>query len=549
MFSIRYHELRHLRAGAWLAAGLLTAPFRLDASVSRFLELATEIPLRGLGVGLDVAAGPQGQTYLSSESQGGIWRLQDGGSTWVPLVSGAPGPDVPRHPIGILADPQGRIWVADGDGGQVVVMDAQGRVKQLFGGGRQLPLRNRAALSQADLNQVAVWSTETRSLTLLSLQPEVLPRSQSFADASLCIVAGPATQVCIGEERNTLVAYEDGQVSGRITLGGRYARVGDLEPASGGKIYLTDTVGRRIYATTPNLGTATRFRLYESLLQTPTRLAVAEDRLWLVDEGRQSLLGFRIRDAESAWEHAILGEEYLALGLDQEAYDELQRAQALGLYHPDITLQIGIALYGLEQFEEALGRWGGLAAASQASGALDLWRGNALFRLGRYPEALDAYMSVKAGDPDYPRARFNLAQAHLSLGQFEPARALLEELVARRPEHAFARLSLARALMGLGDHRRAEDLLRETLARGQAAQLALYQLGHLYLVTGDTASALPLLEQAAEQGPYFRAALSDLIEAHQRVGNLQAVQGYRQRLHSLVGTAKALDPVILEDDR
>lgn len=548
MISFRCDQIRRVGSCAWLAVALLTTTLSLEASASRFLELETEIPVRGLGVGLDVAVGPDGRPYLSSESQGGIWRLAESGVSWLPLISGTPGRDVPRHPKSILADPQGHLWVSDGDRGRVAIMDAQGRVRHLFDDGRKL-IRKPSELSRAGPDQVAVWSNETRSLTLLSTRPEVLPSSQSFADATLCIVEGQTIRICVAEDRKTLLAHQDGRLNGRWTLDGTYPRVGDLEPASDGSIYLTDTAGRRLYAVTADLGRVSRFRLYESLLQTPTRVAIAADRLWLIDEGRQSLLGFRIREAVSAWEHAILGEEYLALGLDQEALDELGHARALGLVHPDLDLQTGIVLYGLDRFEEALASWNGLSESHLMTGAIGLWRGNALFRLGRHREALDAYMSVTPHDSDYPRARFNLAQTHLALGQPEPARSALDDLVAHQPDHDLARLSLARALVDLGEHRQARSLLEGLIAKGPAAQLARYQLGHLFLVTGDIPSALPLLQQAAEQGPDFRAALTDLIEAHRNLENTQLVQFYQQRLNSLRSVAEALDPLILEDGR
>jgi tetratricopeptide (TPR) repeat protein len=348
-------------------------------------------------------------------------------------------------------------------------------------------------------------------------------------------------------DRKTLSRHASGKATGTWELTGPYARIGDLELAPDGDIYLTDTPGRRIFAVSDDLKSAKRFRLYESLLQTPTRLTSTADRLWLVDEGRKAVMQFRLRTAETAWEHALLGEEYLALSLHEAALRELEIARGLGLSMPDLELNVGIALYGLGRYQDALTTWRKLGDIPETQDVMGLWRGNALFRLGRYEDAVRAYDAVREESADGTRAVFNLGQARLALGQYGPAKMQFQRLLQRVPGNAFAKVGLARAHIGLGEIERAVPLLVEVASEGPAADVARYHLGHLRLTTGEVEAALPLLERAAKQGPYFRAALRDLIEANRRLGDTERARFYEQRLESLREDTDTLAAFILED--
>lgn len=514
--------------------------------VSRFLELESEIPVRQFGVNLDIAATATGEVYLSSESRGGIWRLAEDNPVWVPLIQGEPGPDVPRHPESIDTDSSGDIWASDADRHRVVVIGPAGQVNRSYSDGGRI-LRKPSLLSVADEEHVGVWIADNGNLVLLAKDSAVIAAFSPVPKSDYCVLVDPVTAYCVQADRKTLSRHAAGETVGTWALTGPYARIGDLELAPDGEIYLTDTSGRRIFAVSGDLKSAKRFRLYESLLQTPTRLTATVDRLWLVDEGRKAVMQFRLRTAETAWEHALLGEEYLALSLHEAALQELNIARGLGLHRSDLAINVGIALYGLGRYQDALAAWGKLDTVPETRDRMRLWRGNALFRLGRYEEAANEYDAVAEESADGPRAMFNLGQVHLVLGKYGPAKAQFQRLLQRDPGHAFAKVGLARAHIGLGETERAVPLLVEAASEGPAADVARYHLGHLRLTTGEVEAALPLLERAAKQGPYFRAALRDLIEANRRLGDTERARFYEQRLESLREDADALAAFILED--
>ena len=527
---------------------LLSASASVPASdvVSRFLDLEAEIPVTQFGVNLDIAATSKGEVYLSSESRGGIWRLAENSPAWTPLIHGNPGPDVPRHPESIDTDSSGDIWASDADRHRAVVISPVGRVIQTYSDAGRI-LRKPSLLSVADEEHVGVWIADNGALVLLAKDSAAITPFPAVPKSDYCVLGDPVTAYCVQADRKTLSRHASGKATGTWELTGPYARIGDLELAPDGDIYLTDTPGRRIFAVSDDLKSAKRFRLYESLLQTPTRLTATADRLWLVDEGRKAVMQFRLRTAETAWEHALLGEEYLALSLHEAALRELEIARGLGLSRPDLELNVGIALYGLGRYQDALTTWRKLGDIPETQDVMGLWRGNALFRLGRYEDAVRAYDAVREESADGTRAVFNLGQARLALGQYGPAKMQFQRLLQRVPGNAFAKVGLARAHIGLGEIERAVPLLVEVASEGPAADVARYHLGHLRLTTGEVEAALPLLERAAKQGPYFRAALRDLIEANRRLGDTERARFYEQRLESLREDTDTLAAFILED--
>jgi hypothetical protein len=124
----------------------------------------------------------------------------------------------------------------------------------------------------------------------------------------------------------------------------------------------------------------------------------------------------------------------------------------------------------------------------------------------------------------------------------------LEALLVTQPDNAQARLALARALVGLGREHEAYPML-ERLAQGSgpAAGQAAYLLGHQRLLAGDARAALPLLEQAARLGPHYRAALTDLAQAHRQLGHGEHARLYEQRAAGLERDTAYLATLILED--
>ncbi len=532
----------------------LAAPVPARESVSPFLELEAEVPLGDVGVGLAIAATPAGELYLSDESRGGIRRLAADGMAWQPLIAADPGSKLPRHPAAIATDAAGRLWVTDTDRRRVVVIGPAGEPAQTYEDGRRL-LRKPTRLARLGDGRMTVWDTEGSALVQFGSESDPLAPAiallSSHPGADFCLPADRGVAYCVAADHKTFTSQASGKTLATWTPPGPYPRIGDVVIAPTGDLYLTDTAGRRLYLLTADLGTATRLRVYESLFQSPTHLALAEGRLWLLDEGRKSALQFHPRIAETAWEHSLLGEEYLTLGLFEPALSELEAAQRLGLDRPDLTLNIGSARYGLGQFAAAIAAWEALPPEVRDQPAARLRRANAQFRLGRHQEAVEGYAAIPPTAAEYQAARFNLAQVHLTMGEYEPARAALADLLRAKPDNPQARLALARALIGLGRAQEAAALLEPLTQTGAVAGPitgeAAYLLGHQRLAAGHAQQALPLLELAATLGPHYHAVLADLAQAYQQLGDAERARLYAQRAADLSTDADHLASLILED--
>jgi tetratricopeptide (TPR) repeat protein len=298
-----------------------------------------------------------------------------------------------------------------------------------------------------------------------------------------------------------------------------------------------------LLALSERLQPAQRFYLYEHLLRRPTRFTFQGDSLWLIDEGLQELLQLTLRTAVTGLDHALLGEEYLALNLFVPALQELDTALRLGQQHAEIYLLRGRALYGLGRYAEAL------TAFDRADRPLhDFWRGNALFRLGRYEDALQAFQAALELEPDNDLFLFNSAQALLTLGRFSPAEAVFRRLLARVPDHPQARMGLARALLGTGEHNSAIAILTELTKDSRAERAARHYLGLAYLQSGDLKAALPLLERSAREGPFFKEAFSALALAYRRSDQPERALYFEQRLKTFDRQAQSLRGYILENN-
>jgi tetratricopeptide (TPR) repeat protein len=522
----------------WSAAMVAAAGGNDEAGPAdrAFLELEARYSLAGLGVDLDVAVAPGGAVYVGSGSVGRLWRLEHGGlSPFADERLCDQGSRVWPSAVGV--DAGGRLWVVDQRSGRVQAIDPMGR---------SIACRVEAR-------------RERDAVLVFQAGPGTPRRRWAPTGSHGCIEAvGPGFPdlYCISLEGDRVVKVHDRRVAAEFRLPGRYPRaVGlALDHALGNvgndvdAVYVTDAANARLYRLSPALTQPYRLRLYEKSLRSPGRLALANGRLWLIDEGRQELLEFALRRAQTALEHRLLGEEFLSLGLYRQALAELARAGGDGAA---LSLLQGRALYGLKRYQQAWAAFSQAGRAPRSRAEAGFHAANSLFRLGRYDAALTAYRRAARAPGRFAwPAAFNQAQTLVALGRYQAAGALFDDLERRRPGDPGVRVGAARSALGQGDAAAAIEWLTPlpTAPTGSVpVRESRLVLGLARFAAGSARQALPLLQQAARDGPRYREALTALAQAQHRLGLDRQAAQTRATLAGLSARAAALNDFILEE--
>ena len=143
--------------------------------------------------------------------------------------------------------------------------------------------------------------------------------------------------------------------------------------------------------------------------------------------------------------------------------------------HGQPLLEYGILLGARGRTDEAIAAFEGALAEYGGEQPGTSWAlnnlGNELRAAGRLPEAIERLRASVAGQPDYARARYNLALALLDAARdapdprpiLEETRSQLEESVRLDPGHPGARLQYGLLLRRLGRHVEGDEQLREVL--------------------------------------------------------------------------------------
>lgn len=512
-----------------MGLGVVVGGMAAASTPTPYLDLEARIPLQGLGVGLDIDVAPEGKVYVGSRSKG-LWYLRRDGGWGAIQVREVVGRGRERHlrlhPERIAAGSGDTVWAVEPDKARVLEIDPQGHVRRRYGASDGLHEPSFAVWRPMD--GLAIWDKALQRL--VSPGRPVPQEPLQGGPYTLCTPGDSIYRYCIRAAGTAVVALAGGQAVATVSAREGHAKWADLTVDPEGQVYAVDPTRRRIYRFEPGLAGSHRLVLYEDLFTEPTRVAVADGSLWLIDEGRKVLYRYRIRKAVTGLEHRLLGEEQLAVGAFESALATLRKAQALGDQDPSLGLNMGRALYGLGRYQEALAA---LEQAARVPGAMpeaELWKAHALFRLGRYAEAAAIYRRLSA----HPRlgavARFDLGQAWLAQGQYIRAREVFEALHREEPGRDSYRLGLARALAGLGDRGQAERLLKEIDADSPLFGRAQYERGELYRQAGRLKEARSALEVAARRGPIYRRALLALADVYQRLGDPARAEVLRSRV-------------------
>jgi len=368
--------MRSLSRSLIAASLLLTALPAISTAANpapaprHYLDLKQRYRLAGMGTALDIAIAPNGTVYLSNASQGRLWRLS--ADRLLPFAGQRRCPQgATVWPSAIASDRSGNLWLSGHRANHAQAISPTGQTLRCLALTAMRP-----AATGADSGDPALM------LTFPTRQPT--PRARPMpVNSRECIEAkrhdpgGLPDLYCIGEQQHRVTRYRHGKPLASFSLPGRYPRAAGLAQGGDGAIYLSDAASATLYRLSATLQLQYRLPLYASLLRSPSRMRVHHGELWLIDEGREQLLG----------------EELLSLGEYQDALQVLQQG---GDDAANLLLR-GQAHYGLQHYPQAR-RDFALAAASPATqAAARFWEANTLFHLGQLSAALSAYQRIADG--------------------------------------------------------------------------------------------------------------------------------------------------------
>jgi tetratricopeptide (TPR) repeat protein len=231
-----------------------------------------------------------------------------------------------------------------------------------------------------------------------------------------------------------------------------------------------------------------------------------------------------LQDEDMATAHNSLGNLLALEGRAEEATSEFRRALALDPGLHAARANLGGALAGLGQWQEAADQL--RAAANECQECPDVapqYRNlaRALYATGRPEAALDALRKGVALKPDDLELRLDLAELLTAAGRPQDALEHYQASLRRQPEHAPSLLGLADALALLGRLDEAKASYRKALSVRPAFPEAHRNLGLLELQLGDLAAAEADLRAALKLAPDERDAHGALAEVLRRRGRME----------------------------
>jgi tetratricopeptide (TPR) repeat protein len=182
-----------------------------------------------------------------------------------------------------------------------------------------------------------------------------------------------------------------------------------------GRVYVTDYHYYAIAEYTSDGRFLQDHLLAKERLIQPTRMAVSRQALYVVNEGKGEILQFAIRSATTGLEHAILGEELLALREYTKAVMELSQALNLGYATAETHYLLGLAFSALDQLREAIQQLKTAATKAPTFVEAFVQLGHGLARAGD----LTAAVTVSTGFNAEPEARRSAPQLGRSVSSRE----------------------------------------------------------------------------------------------------------------------------------
>jgi tetratricopeptide (TPR) repeat protein len=253
----------------------------------------------------------------------------------------------------------------------------------------------------------------------------------------------------------------------------------------------------------------------QSFLQTPG--LTLQDRInsarTLVEDHAPAAAETVLRDTVSRYEqspeaHAGLGKLLLDRGEYEKAVRELGRAAQLAPDTPGYTLGLAEALILWKHYTPALQL---LEAVRPKFGTLPDFRykvGLALYGLSRYPEALSEFEKLAKERPQADLVWFFIGNTWLSMGKLDNAEASYRHAIDLNPHNGSYFAALGQLLRQSEADRLAEatSMLSEALRLDPTDYHSQKELALCYERSGDLAKAESLLEQATRADPKFNEA-------------------------------------------
>lgn len=285
-----------------------------------------------------------------------------------------------------------------------------------------------------------------------------------------------------------------------------------------------------------------RFFLSEPYLEHPTAIAYGADEVWMVDSGKESVIRFKLRQAESGIEHSVLGEEYLIFDLPHHAVKEFEKALSLGYESFDMHLAWGKALYALEEYESALNHFKKTSKIRPDSFGPTIWSARCYQALGAIEKAIVNYIQTLQKDPGNQHIFYGLGVIYLQKHRLQEAQKYLKKSIDLNPNFNSAHIALGRVYFEKNDYARAEKHF-SSLTQSESVELrnrAKYYLGLVALQKGDFIRAVNYLRHNTKVGPFFSDAFYALGLAYIGLNEKdKAIKSYQQALEISPGHQKA----------
>ena len=229
----------------------------------------------------------------------------------------------------------------------------------------------------------------------------------------------------------------------------------------------------------------------------------------LLNEGTAHLQGGRLQEAEGAYRRALdlapnhpdtlhhLGLLLYRLNRFDEAITTISRAIEQAPASPLYSFNLGVVAQKAARPDEAIRAY--RQAVTLNPRHLEAWinLGNVLKDRGALPESIEAYQQALTVNPSHADTHNNLGAAFKEQGEMERALASYRQAIHVKPTHVEALNNLGLALMETGSLQEAIASFTQALTIMPGYLKALYNLGIAWSWAGEHEKAVDCLQRAA----------------------------------------------------